>query len=353
MSDFHQRFRQSVQTLHNQIDGLAAPDQSLTERKAQTEAALAGITKLAASLADASSGLPAYDQRSYNQSIRELQDKLAITQASHAPKPKFSFKNRHLAAPTSEATSTTTSRSVTPTHLRDTASLTAISQPTPAHAQPAHPQQSEAADHQSNPANINTVNFDGLSNTFKQWPTEDTGQSSSSAADQSSPSCTISDISSSIVFLNPRSWTGVPTLTVSNATSSLIVAACIKGPAWMNGLKDSTVVLSCHQFRMHDSHNVKVYLHCASRPIIEDCSGIKFMSLPSKFQTDDIILRLNMFDQVDDFKWLRAEQSPNWSLGEDDISEETWDLVLSKASKLHDDEQKPVESQSLKRILPG
>jgi len=30
------------------------------------------------------------------------------------------------------------------------------------------------------------------------------------------------------------------------------------------------------QFRMHDSKNINVYLHCSSHPIIEDCVGIHF-----------------------------------------------------------------------------
>ncbi len=38
----------------------------------------------------------------------------------------------------------------------------------------------------------------------------------------------------------------------------------------------------------------------------------------------------NMFDQVDDFKWLKSEPSPNWSLmkEEDKVPEDTWREVV-------------------------
>lgn len=67
--------------------------------------------------------------------------------------------------------------------------------------------------------------------------------------------------------------------------------------------------------RMHECKNCLVCLRCGSRPIIEDCKGIRFTPLPSVFHTTESPRpnSPNMWDQVDDFKWLRAEPSPNWS----------------------------------------
>ena len=38
----------------------------------------------------------------------------------------------------------------------------------------------------------------------------------------------------------------------------------------------------------------------------------------------------NMWDQVDDFKWLKAEQSPNWSLlpPEDTVMDDIWREIV-------------------------
>jgi hypothetical protein len=45
-------------------------------------------------------------------------------------------------------------------------------------------------------------------------------------------------------------------------------------------VRESKLYVSTRQFRMHGARNVDVYLHCASRPIIEDCEGVRFAPLP-------------------------------------------------------------------------
>ena len=109
---------------------------------------------------------------------------------------------------------------------------------------------------------------------------------------------------------------------------------------------------------MHHSSNVDVYLHCTSRPIIEDCSGIRFAELPSAYAkmlgvankntehgsdgdvaesgdggVDDVEEAgkgENMYRHVDDFKWLKSDPSPNWSVleEEDRVKDEVWMQVL-------------------------
>lgn len=68
---------------------------------------------------------------------------------------------------------------------------------------------------------------------------------------------------------------------------------------------------------MHDSTNSIVYLFSPSRPIIEDSTGIKFAPFPTelvaKLPSHTVNTR-NLWDQVDDFKWLRKEHSPNWEV---------------------------------------
>jgi hypothetical protein len=89
--------------------------------------------------------------------------------------------------------------------------------------------------------------------------------------------------------------------------SLLLLGEAINGPIHLTGVRDSVLVFACRQFRMHDARNVDVYLRCTSRPIIEDCEDIRFH--PYGDQRDP----RNLWDQVDDFKWLRAEKSPHWS----------------------------------------
>ena len=106
---------------------------------------------------------------------------------------------------------------------------------------------------------------------------------------------------------------------------------------------------------MHHSSNVDVYLHCTSRPIIEDCTGIRFAELPRVYaqmlgvggehsgtvadaEGDDdggergeaAAKGENMYSQVDDFKWLKSDPSPNWEVmaDEDKVKDEVWTQVL-------------------------
>lgn len=69
-----------------------------------------------------------------------------------------------------------------------------------------------------------------------------------------------------------------------------------------------------------------VYLHAASRPIIEDCVDVRFAPLPGGFVGEG---RENMWDCIDDFKWLKVEPSPNFRvLGvEERLGEEVWEKV--------------------------
>ena len=82
----------------------------------------------------------------------------------------------------------------------------------------------------------------------------------------------------------------------------------------MTDLADSTLYVATRQFRMHGARNVDVYLHCGSRPIIEDCEGVRFAPLPEGMVAEELRRVPNQWDQVDDFMWLRAEQSPNWGI---------------------------------------
>jgi hypothetical protein len=81
---------------------------------------------------------------------------------------------------------------------------------------------------------------------------------------------------------------------------------------------------------MHDCVDVDVYLWCGSRPIIEDCRGVRFAPLPKGTGGGKGEGR-NMWDQVDDFKWLKDSPSPNWRVMEEGerIGEEVWKEVLA------------------------
>lgn len=87
---------------------------------------------------------------------------------------------------------------------------------------------------------------------------------------------------------------------------------------------------------MHESSSVDVYLHVGSRPIIEDCTDLLLAPLPDKYTSENDRRVENRFDQVDDFKWLKAERNPNWCVldAEKRLGEEVWEKVIDGSTGL-------------------
>ena len=114
---------------------------------------------------------------------------------------------------------------------------------------------------------------------------------------------------------SPTSSGGQPFagLTLKNIKESLIICGHVNGAAHLTNVSSSVVLVASRQFRMHESRNCDVYLLTTSRPIIEDCSSIHFAPLPNQYTTDQDRQLENQWQQVDDFKWLKSESSPNWS----------------------------------------
>jgi hypothetical protein len=67
---------------------------------------------------------------------------------------------------------------------------------------------------------------------------------------------------------------------LKNIKGSLIIAGHVAGAAHITGVENSIIVVTSRQVRMHDCKNVDIYLHCASRPIIEDCHNVRFSPIP-------------------------------------------------------------------------
>lgn len=132
-----------------------------------------------------------------------------------------------------------------------------------------------------------------------------------SAASHATSSSTLSHLRRCVVDLS-QATTSQPFagLTLKDIEDSIIVCGRVEGAAHLTGLKRCVVVVQSRQVRMHESVSCDVYLATASRPIIEDCSGIRFGPLPGTYGGEGG--EDGQWRMVDDFKWLRKEASPNW-----------------------------------------
>jgi len=136
------------------------------------------------------------------------------------------------------------------------------------------------------------------------------------------PSTTAGDLRSPV---NPFAG-----LMLKNTKDSLLVCGQVAGPAHITNLQHCVLVVNARQFRMHECRDVNVYLWCNSNPIVEDCEDVRFAPLPTTYQSEVDSGRENCWERVEDFKWLRAEQSPNWrKLAEGErVEERVWREVV-------------------------
>ncbi|KAG9138385.1 hypothetical protein Leryth_001566 [Lithospermum erythrorhizon] len=100
----------------------------------------------------------------------------------------------------------------------------------------------------------------------------------------------------------------------------------VHGSVLIEEVEDCVFVLASHQIRIHHAKRCDFYLRVRSRPIIEDSNAVRFAPYCLRYdEIDEDLEKANLGEEsgnwgnVDDFKWLRAVQSPNWSvLREDD-----------------------------------
>ena len=105
-----------------------------------------------------------------------------------------------------------------------------------------------------------------------------------------------------------------------------IYVACVAGSAHVENLVDCVVCVAARQLRVHAARRVRFHVRTSSRPIVEDSRDVGFAQLV--VPTDDAFIRemlksrglaedTGAWKNVDDFKWLKASQSPNWRLLEE------------------------------------
>ncbi|PKY08070.1 hypothetical protein P168DRAFT_286228 [Aspergillus campestris IBT 28561] len=120
-------------------------------------------------------------------------------------------------------------------------------------------------------------------------------------------------------------------LTVKGVKDSLLVCGQVDGPAHITGVEKSVIVVTCRQFRMHKCSDVDVYLSSSSNPIIEDCTNVRFARIPRVYALDHNQAGVeDRWNQVEDFKWIKPEPSPNWRLipDADAVPEEVWAEIV-------------------------
>ncbi|OCL04483.1 TBCC-domain-containing protein [Glonium stellatum] len=351
---FFRYFQHEATALQEQMDRLADTALAGGERNDAIDHCLAGIARLSHEVKDASSYIPAYDQRTYGEAIKALSEKLQKTRSAFAPRSKFSFKTRQknpsAISLTDAAELAAQNRLRVPGHTSDTSGANSSFITSPADAASPAEEKPEAELYANKnltgtgQENSSAIRKPSFSNSTSVTISNHTSVHIilPSSASHATTSGTLSNLRHCIVDMSQPTSNGGPFagLILKNIKESLIVCGQVSGPAHITGVENSVVAAACRQFRMHSSKNVDVYLHCSSRPIIEDCENIRFAPLPEVYITKEHIQTQNQWSQVDDFKWLKSEPSPHWSVlpPEQKIRDGIWKDVVPGGPGLGVDE---------------
>lgn len=339
--DPKQRFRRSfldhVAVLQDQMEELKSISTVAGERQEAIDHILAGISKLQNDVADVADKTPAYDRKQYSETIKGLQEKLSDTTTALAPKSRFQFKRtvKHVDMGAPENDPRLLSGSFSRNQHEPSVPPGALKSPDEADDElkelPRSERDYNAELSRPSASSIRKPSFSaartiGISNQIGLHIILP------SSAAMATASGSLTDLAGCVVDMSIPTSQGhaFPGLAMREIKKSLIVAGRVAGPVHMTGISDSILVLVAHQVRIHDCKNVDIYLHCTSHPIIEDCSGMRFAPLPACYMTDADRAEENQWNQVDDFKWLKAGHSPNWTtMGEAQaLSDEIWTKVV-------------------------
>ncbi|KAA8645991.1 hypothetical protein EYZ11_004019 [Aspergillus tanneri] len=353
---FFRYFQHEITALQEQMDRLA--DTSLVggERADATDHCLAGIARLSNEVKDAASYIPTYDQRVYAEAIKALQDKLAETRAAVEPRPKFSFKTKKNASAVSlsdAAQLAVERRRRVPGYLSPgTSSVSSSEGQTPNYPSTPlnEPDQVLRPRAEFAPTSIPTISVDN-----DEKPSREEDKSSAFATTSvssvsvnnhfglhimlpasgstASVPASITSLRRCVVDMSIPTANGKPyaSLTVKGIKESLLICGQINGPAHITGTEHSIIVVTCHQFRMHNCSDVDVYLSSSSNPVIEGCTNVRFGRIPKAYALDhDRPDAEDCWSQVEDFKWIKPEPSPHWSLlsADEAVPEEVWAEIV-------------------------
>ena len=230
--------------------------------------------------------------------MKALTDKLQETRSKFAPKSRFQFKS--------------TGKNNSAISLNDAAELAAQQRLHPVASRPGFLSSSESSI-ATTPANLKTPPGEprdtiGDLPSFPKNYNEEMGRGGGpirkpsfsqatnvnisghtglhiilpSSASRATASGSITQMNRCIVDMSVPSTNGAPFagLALKNIKDSLIIAGHVAGAAHITAVENSVIVVASRQVRIHDCKNVDIYLLCTSRPIIEDCTNIRFSPIP-------------------------------------------------------------------------
>ncbi|CAK8578792.1 unnamed protein product [Lathyrus sativus] len=273
-SSFFSRFSQ----LKSSIESLLAESQSIasdpSQLKSHFDKISESISDLEKLVAQSSYFLPSYDVRSSLKTVSDLKRSLDNLSSELIPKKKFSFKNK---ASKKERDSVVPESKT----VRDSVQPSYVARDSPGFRN-----------------KIGEV----LVGEFKE---SEIGE------------FTISDLDSCEV----RIIGCIRALFIHRLKDCRVYVGPVTGSILIEEAECCVFAIASHQIRIHGARKSDFYLRVRSRPIVEDCNGVRFApyclsygGIEEDLSGAGLDVETGNWANVDDFRWLRAVQSPNWSI---------------------------------------
>ncbi|KAI9799002.1 MAG: hypothetical protein M1825_004898 [Sarcosagium campestre] len=339
--NFFSYFRREVTALQDQMEVVEHTSSIGGERADALDHCMAGIARLSGEVQEATRNAPPHDQQIYSEGVKALFAKLAETRIALTPKPKFSFKtSRKNNSAISLEEAAELAKSLRPGHAGDTSTSSAASSQAPTPVPGTNPPLPAPLSSSGQPVPVLEPGTPHRIHkpSFSAHPSITLASHASthiilpSSASHATSSGSVTSLRSCVIDMSVPTASGRPFagLTLRDVRDSLVLCGHVSGAIHITGVSGSTLVVACNQFRMHDCTDVDVYLLCKSRPVIEDCKGVRFAPLPDILKLNSDRSVENHWDRVDDFKWLHAEHSPHWSILPDKarVPERVWTEVV-------------------------
>ncbi|XP_042490398.1 tubulin-folding cofactor C [Macadamia integrifolia] len=277
---FLDRFSEAKRSIQDELERcrLVSDPESKARLKSDLEKVSISIAELEKLVSEKSYFLPSYEIRSSLKTISELKESLENANSKLLPKKKFAFKNKAAKRDPNNATST----------AEDRASETILPEK----------------------LNIQIRDSPGFKNREDAVLVKHFGSSEEG-------DFTLSDLKCCEVRLT----SSLRALFIHRLRSCRVFVGPVLGSILIEEVEDCLFMLASHQIRIHHARNTDFYLRVRSRPIIEDSSSVRFApyhlsyeGLDKDLQDSGLAGDSGNWGNVDDFRWLRAVQSPNWSI---------------------------------------
>lgn len=280
-SSFLVRFSDSKRAIESELAQCRLKPPEPAQLRSHLDRISASISDLEKLVAETSYFLPSYEVRASLKSISELKQSLENLTSELLPKKKFSFKNKGTKKdPKSES--------------KDAGHGNADSM--------LIKNQQQASYNARDSPGIRDKEGEVLVRNFKG---SDVGEFTISGLN----SCEVKLIGS------------VRALFIHKLRNCKVYTGPVMGSILIDDVEGCTFATASHQIRIHNAKKSDFYLRVRSRPIIEDSSSVRFAPYCVSYEGIEEDLRdaslseeTGNWGNVDDFRWLRAVPSPNWSI---------------------------------------